>query len=355
MRHNAMASMIRPILLLIALFVLPACQDSHEWRQKLTLAIETPSGPVTASTVQAIRWTGLSGFAREAVSGLQGSAGNFKVTGEAAVIELTPGRYLFALLRGTGGFVGNPGENLAYTMLIHQNREGYVGTPETIAHVRNLVPGEPMPVPLNAWPMLVTFAEMTDPASVQRVDPRDLDAAFGCDREPAGLVLPWRAAGQVYEAWLPEEVLRRANAEASARAGITGDAAAALEETAAIRRPNWNPVKEERERLAVLERAYTREQKIAWEQARDALLEELPTLIPSPETAAAAWGGQCHVLEGVTLEVTEEPVTEGRVRELLGWLGFYPEPGLIKGDGRTTDIPFGMRVTHGDFWRGDMK
>ncbi|MFM2389019.1 MAG: hypothetical protein RLZZ437_574 [Pseudomonadota bacterium] len=247
-----MVPMIRFLVLLVALFTLTACEDSHEWHQKLTLAIETPTGPVTASTVQAIRWNGLSGAAREAVSSLQGSAGGFKYTGEAAVIELAPGRYLFALLRGTGGFVGNPGENLAYALLEQRNQGGYVGTPETIALVRNLAPGQPLPLPPNAWPMLVTFADITDPASVQRVDPRDLDAAFGCAREPAGLVLPWRAAGQVYEAWLHDEVPRRAISEASAMAGVTGAAAAALEERYRIM-GNWVRVDNEDERFAELE------------------------------------------------------------------------------------------------------
>jgi hypothetical protein len=55
-------------------------------------------------------------------------------------------------------------------------------------------------------------ASSSDPDSVQRVDPRDLDAAFGCAREPAGLVLPWRAAGQVYEAWLLDVIAPDAKA-----------------------------------------------------------------------------------------------------------------------------------------------
>lgn len=43
--------------------------------------------------------------------------------------------------------------------------------------------------------------------------------------------MPWRAAEQMFEAWLPADVLRGANAEASVRAGTPGEAAAALEET----------------------------------------------------------------------------------------------------------------------------
>jgi hypothetical protein len=171
--------MIRILALLLTLLPLAACEDSHAWHQKLTLTIDTPTGPVTASTVQAIRWTGLTGFAREAVSAQQGSSGGFKITGEAAVIELAPGRYLFALLTGTSGFVGNPGENLAYAVIVQRGQGGYVGTPETIGHVRDLNPGEPLPLPPEAWPMLVTFADITDPASVAQVDATNLAATFG--------------------------------------------------------------------------------------------------------------------------------------------------------------------------------
>jgi hypothetical protein len=171
--------MIRILASLFFLLPLAACEDSHEWHQKLTLSIDTPTGPVTASTVQAIRWTGLTGFAREAVAAQQGSSGDFKITGEAAVIELAPDRYLFALLRGTGGFVGNPGENLAYALLEQRGEGGYVGTPETVALVAALPPGEPLPLPPEAWPMLVTFTDITDPASVVQVDATNLAATFG--------------------------------------------------------------------------------------------------------------------------------------------------------------------------------
>jgi hypothetical protein len=56
-------------------------------------------------------------------------------------------------------------------------------------------------------------------------------------------------------------------------------------------------------------------------------------------------------LKAVTLEVTGAPVTKGRVEAVLGWLGPYPEPALWPGDGRTTNIPFAMKIHHGDFIR----
>jgi len=61
--------------------------------------------------------------------------------------------------------------------------------------------------------------------------------------------------------------------------------------------------------------------------------------------------GQGVRLNAVTLEITKDAVTDGRVDGVLGWLGSYPEPHLIPGDGRSNDIPFGMTVSHGDFIR----
>jgi hypothetical protein len=56
-------------------------------------------------------------------------------------------------------------------------------------------------------------------------------------------------------------------------------------------------------------------------------------------------------LNSMTLEITDGPVTEGRVEAVLAWLGPYPEPGLGPATGGTTNIPFYRRVHMGDFIR----
>lgn len=70
----------------------------------------------------------------------------------------------------------------------------------------------------------------------------------------------------------------------------------------------------------------------------------------NPGDLAAAFGEGVR-LKSVTLEITEEPVTEGRVVGVLGWLGPYPEPALGPATGRATDIPFYRQVHMGDFIR----
>jgi hypothetical protein len=67
-----------------------------------------------------------------------------------------------------------------------------------------------------------------------------------------------------------------------------------------------------------------------------------------PEDLAAMFGEGVR-LKAVTLEITEEPVTVGRVEGILRWLGPYPEPALGPATGRTTDIPFYRQVHMGDF------
>ncbi len=69
-----------------------------------------------------------------------------------------------------------------------------------------------------------------------------------------------------------------------------------------------------------------------------------------PDDLTATFGAG-YAITGVTVQSTDEPVTEGVVEQVLGWLGPYPEPGLCKPTGRTTNIPFCRRVRHGDFIR----
>lgn len=82
------------------------------------------------------------------------------------------------------------------------------------------------------------------------------------------------------------------------------------------------------------------------------------TSIDAPKTVKrvdpgnlAATFGSGYRLHSITLEITDEPVTEGRVEALLDWYSGYPEPSLWPGDGRTSNIPFAMRIRHGDFIR----
>ena len=74
--------------------MLAGCGERVSWRQKLTLEVETPDGIVTGTGVVQIRMRWLEDWQRFASANSVGS----DVRGEAVVVEVAPGRYLFALV-----------------------------------------------------------------------------------------------------------------------------------------------------------------------------------------------------------------------------------------------------------------
>lgn len=89
-----MKKLLLPALLLLALYSLYHWHR-YAWHQKLTLTIETPAGEVSGAAVSAVAW-------RELWLKFEGMGWDYDLTGEAVVVEVTPGRYLFALLKGAG-------------------------------------------------------------------------------------------------------------------------------------------------------------------------------------------------------------------------------------------------------------
>ncbi len=147
------------------------------WHQRLTVTVETPSGEVSGSAVTAVTNVQLEGLLE-----LPDSRGvKNQVTGEAVVVEVAPGRYLFVLLDGA--------EYWAYAAF----RLGRETDPDALSYEAMMAqlkrrPWDvPAPLPLrpaaaymsNPFPTLVTFDDVTDPKTVRRVDPEDLAASFG--------------------------------------------------------------------------------------------------------------------------------------------------------------------------------
>lgn len=145
------------------LLVLAACNPfpkTWEWNQKLTVEVTTPEGLRSASAVTNVRWQE------------KNSSGNYpgSYRGEATAVEVTDGKYLFALI----------GEGTRYIALLTFEGEG--GRPAgitergfaAVAGVRGI-----REVPRERYPLLVTFENISDPATIKRVDPDDLAASFG--------------------------------------------------------------------------------------------------------------------------------------------------------------------------------
>lgn len=147
-------------VLAVAMLALAGCGNSYEWNQKVTVTVETPQGERSGSSVMHVEWSGGVPFI---VGDARG--GGYKLRGEAPTVDLGGGRYLFALLRGM--------EGLPY--------EIFAGGRGGMANARRTITGadQPQDVPARLHPMLVTFANINDPASVRRVDPDDLAATFG--------------------------------------------------------------------------------------------------------------------------------------------------------------------------------
>jgi hypothetical protein len=157
------------LLLSLLLLALTGC-ERYSWRQKIIVTVDTPAGEVSGSSVSAVSW-------RKHWIPTDGRGWSDDMTGEAVVVEVTPGRYLFALLLGPGtteymslvAASSIAGQELRFVngALFDEVRDKRDRAAEVIA------------VPAYQYPMLVTFADITDPASVALVDPANLAASFG--------------------------------------------------------------------------------------------------------------------------------------------------------------------------------
>ena len=132
-----------------------------EWHQKLTLVVQTPTGIVSGGSVVAVKASTSPKWLPGEGAGGMGS----KTIGEASFVELAPGKYLFALL-------GDETSRVFTTFL-----PNIVSTEEKAARFETL--REIRDVPRARYPLLVTFADIADPKTIQKVDPDNLAASFG--------------------------------------------------------------------------------------------------------------------------------------------------------------------------------
>jgi hypothetical protein len=155
-------------------FILPAlsaCERETSWNQRLTIVVETPTGEVSGSSVTKVVKTETSGsLVLPEARGVRSS-----VVGEAVVVEVTPGRYLFALLSGSGE-EKRDATHWVYPAYNLGAAGSYSGA---MSIVMSQVYDTPVSLPPEGWPMMVMFADIADPTSVARVDPNDLAASFG--------------------------------------------------------------------------------------------------------------------------------------------------------------------------------
>ena len=158
--------------LLAGAVLLSRCGGRKEYRYKMTVEVETPQGVKSGSSVWAIM-----PYETNSLVGPQ-AAVDFR--GEAVVVDIAPGQSLFALLTSADGDPDYakqlPGRALGSRFLADEDDDVqwcdsadlYPSAPKTVGLART-----------NPLPKLVTFRDMRDPASVQKVEPGALDTAFG--------------------------------------------------------------------------------------------------------------------------------------------------------------------------------
>lgn len=140
------------------------------WHQRLVVAINTPDGIKVGSAVSDASWSMAPKWFRVGDSG--GGHGDGVLSGEATVVEVAPGKFLFALLKGYSAettiriFAKRP--------LGTDHRREYIPALDRIATLR-----ETRELPRSSYPILVTFDDVNSPATIKIVDPANLTASFG--------------------------------------------------------------------------------------------------------------------------------------------------------------------------------
>lgn len=149
--------------------LLSGCGSTEKYRYKMTVEVETPDGLKTGSAVReiVIRTPPSIPLPGEHKPG-------FGVIGEAVAIDIAPGKTLFALLSGADGTSEFSGR---YIHFIFQEL-----APGKKNATIELWPNKPVtrrPIISEPTPMLVTFRDSNDPASIRKIEPSTLDADFG--------------------------------------------------------------------------------------------------------------------------------------------------------------------------------
>lgn len=138
---------------------------SHTYRYKMTVEVETPQGLTSGSAVREIVYT------KQAIKLPDMAAVTATQRGEAVVVDLPNRKVLFALL-STNGYETLQaafGDDSPATLDAARSD----GRVVELRPKPNSIPGQ------SGYPLMVTFRDIADPASVERVDPANLAASFG--------------------------------------------------------------------------------------------------------------------------------------------------------------------------------
>ena len=141
--------------------------NQYTWHQKMTLEVEAEGQLYTGSSVVKVRVK-----ESEPLTKQLGYPLHFGAKGEAAFVELPGSRYLFALL-DEGPPDSGPQTNALNIFKDQLPRKGL----ERFAVLSTS--RFKTDIPRSHYPLLVTFTDITDPKTVQKVEPDNLEMIFG--------------------------------------------------------------------------------------------------------------------------------------------------------------------------------
>lgn len=162
------------IALLIALPLLYTLSPSwFGWNQKLSMTLDTPNGPLVATTVQQVKVTYLPQWM--GLGRTTGPTVKSQLKGESLALDLGDGRILLTLL--------NEG-SLAH-LVFHDLGRGR----ELYTAIENQIGQPPRPLRKDMWPEFVSFVDRSDPLTAFRIfaevppgatsDFKDISEVFG--------------------------------------------------------------------------------------------------------------------------------------------------------------------------------
>jgi hypothetical protein len=135
---------------------------SATWNHKLTVTIETPEGLKTGSAVREVTYINGPKILPDV------AGANWKVKGEAVVVDMGQGKYLFAIMDVDGSY------RIVY--------DAFPYTPKSVRdgiRYYKSITGKKKTLDKSLYPTLVTFTDIKAPKTVTQVDASNLSATFG--------------------------------------------------------------------------------------------------------------------------------------------------------------------------------
>lgn len=291
------------------LLILQGCWSDYSWNQKITIVVDTPDGIKTSSAITRVERESnffIHYFFKD------GSPPKYiyKQFGEAAFVELGDGKYLFALLP-----YSSRSGRLARS-LYRSNLNWYTS-------MDDLVDLPPKTLSIEQYPMLVAFADINDPGSIQQVDIDDLDNSFKYEAN-SNEAKQWRTFGNTWQRWYRIEEAARAGYEAAAMQGLTSELADAVVKTKIARyfrdwlKDSPHPPydlktgSKEYKRLIDFRNSHKYGSR-EWNNIVD-------DVIKSTKTARRDTSKDCYSIKSITIEITDQPINGARIFDVLPWL-----------------------------------